>query len=55
MTETHFVEVPCQCPDAEHCSMERYISDIRILVAGIDQRLKAVEQATAVLRSWVTT
>jgi hypothetical protein len=27
----HEVSVPCNCGDIEHCRLERYISDVRIL------------------------
>ena len=50
---THEVRVLCNC-DEEPCKLELYVSDIRILREGVEQRLQAVEQATAVLRAYVT-
>lgn len=32
----HEVLVPCRCDDIEHCIMERYISDVRILIAELE-------------------
>lgn len=43
----------CNC-DEEPCRIELYVSDIRILVEGVAERLSAVEEATAVLRKYVT-
>jgi hypothetical protein len=54
--------VLCNCDNLEACRMERYVSDVRILMAemrsfveGVQERLQGVEAATAVLRSYVTT
>ena len=34
----HLVEVVCCCNDIEHCRMERYIADVRILVAELESQ-----------------
>jgi hypothetical protein len=34
MPEPHIVEVYCACDDIEHCVLELYISDVRILAAA---------------------
>jgi len=39
--ETHEVYVLCSCNDIEQCRMERYVSDVRILV----EELRALKQA----------
>lgn len=39
MGEYHLIEVACLCDDIEYCSMERYISDVRILLAEINATL----------------
>lgn len=44
--------VLCNC-DEEPCRMERYVADVRNLVEGVEERLRAVEQATAVLRVYI--
>lgn len=41
--ETHFVEVACNCPDIEHCDMERYISDVRIAFDEIERLSRGTE------------
>jgi hypothetical protein len=33
---THLVEVACSCNDIEHCLTEKYIADIRILLAELE-------------------
>lgn len=49
---THEVRVLCNCDD-EPCKMELYVSDVRILREGVEERLHALETATAVLRDYV--
>ena len=34
---THEVRVLCACPDIEHCDMERYVSDVRMLYRELEQ------------------
>jgi hypothetical protein len=36
VAEPHTVEVYCKCSDIEHCDLERYISDVRILLAEFE-------------------
>lgn len=43
----HEVYVPCNCgEEAEHCTMERYISDVRIAWAEIQQLRRRLEAAS---------
>lgn len=45
MGEPHIIEVFCSCDDIERCVMEKYISDVRILLAEVDVRRDQAEAA----------
>lgn len=34
---THEVQVLCSCDDIEQCRMEVYVSDVRLLIAELEQ------------------
>lgn len=54
MSEPHEVSMMCDCPNIEGCTLERYISDVRIAVAELELLRAQVglsEPVSATLRS----
>lgn len=48
MAETHEVMVLCRCPNVEMCSMELYVSDVRVAHAEIEFLTAMLEAALEV-------
>jgi hypothetical protein len=47
VSQTHFVEVLCNCDDIEQCRTELYVSDVRILMAELIERSSVDESVEA--------